>query len=177
MSRIPDDIRDAIREAFWVQADAIGWSSLNDSERAGTYERWTNDPELGGKLAYFMDPRKVRVYIKDSLIKPYERARLLSTQGSIFECLGLSLPANPKGIFIKPHGCVADDGRVVCWGKSRDWKLVLIAAFERAELNSEYSAFGVVLLETGKTSSDRSRNLVRDVASRLGIHKVVWLES
>ena len=36
-----------------------------------------------------MDARKVRVYIKDSLLKPYERARLSGTEQQILGRLGI----------------------------------------------------------------------------------------
>ena len=71
MTRIPDDVRDRLRNIVWSRADELGWSSLTDGDRASHYERWTRDKEIGGILAHYMDPRKVRVYIKDSLLKPY----------------------------------------------------------------------------------------------------------
>ena len=76
---MPEEIRDQIRDHLWGLADKIGWSDLQDVERARYYELWTKDSSIGGKLAHFMDPRKVRVYIKDSLLKPYERGRLSGT--------------------------------------------------------------------------------------------------
>ena len=73
---IPETIRDDIRARLWAAADSLRWSTLPDAVRAKHYEFWTRDPAIGGRLGHFMDPRKVRVYIKDSLIKPYERSRL-----------------------------------------------------------------------------------------------------
>src|SRR5579863_4483388 len=110
---IPEAIRDGIREKIWAAADELGWSSIRDSERSRYYELWTRDQAIGGQLAHFMDPRKVRVYIKDSLLKPYERARLLETEGKIWQSLGLSPPINVSGSFIKPHGRRLGDGKVV----------------------------------------------------------------
>ena len=173
---IPEDIRDGLREKLWGTADDLGWASLNDSERSRWYEKWTKDPAIGGQLAHFMDPRKVRVYIKDSLIKPYERARLLASEAEIWRALDLDPPTSTAQNFIKPHGCRLEDGRVICWGKSRDWKLILMAIFERGRTSHEGRPFGVVLLETGKTSNEGTRNLVRDAARRLGIECVAWLE-
>ncbi|MDF9756320.1 hypothetical protein ACVWY1_002450 [Pseudomonas sp. TE6288] len=172
---LPEKIRISIRDKIWSLADQIGWSSLNDLDRSKLYERWTKDPDVGGQLAHFMDPRKVRVYIKDSLIKPYERAKLLAAEDDIWRALDMSPPRDVSGTFIKPHGCQLDDGRVVCWGKSRDWKLVLMAAFERA-INNGGVSHGVVLLETGKTSDESSRKLVVEASLRLGIKKIAWLD-
>lgn len=174
--RIPEQIRDGLRDKLWHTADKLGWASLNDAERSRIYERWTTDPTIGGQLAHFMDPRKVRVYIKDSLIKPYERARLLASEAEIWSALKIAPPTNAIETFIKPHGCRLDDGRVICWGKSRDWKLVLMAVFERSCVMNDSRPFGVVLLETGKTSGAGMRHLVKEAATCLKIEKLAWLE-
>lgn len=173
---MPEKIRDGLRDKLWSTADELGWAALNDAERSRYYERWTRDPAIGGQLAHFMDPRKVRVYIKDSLIKPYERARLLASEAQIWHALEITCPTTAIETFIKPHGCLLEDGRVICWGKSRDWKLVLMAAFERSRSTRENRAFGVVLLETGKTSFEDERKLVKEAATCLGIEKLVWLD-
>jgi len=174
--RMPEEIRDGLRDKLWSTADDLGWASLNDAERSRYYERWTKDPSIGGQLAHFMDPRKVRVYIKDSLIKPYERARLLASEAEIWRALEMAPPAAAAETFIKPHGCRLEDGRIICWGKSRDWKLVLMAVFERGRSRHEARPFGAVLLETGRTPNEQARSLVRDAASRLGIEKLAWLD-
>lgn len=178
MISIPEEIRDDIRARLWAEADEIGWSAISDSARSKHYEKWTRSTEIGIRLGHFMDPRKVRVYIKDSLLKPYERRRLSLTEGDVWRALsmvtrGLTIVDS----FIKPHGKVLDDGRVICWGKSRDWKLILLAAFERGRRRKGATPFAVVLLETGKTVAPLERELVRDAARRLGIGRIEWMDS
>jgi hypothetical protein len=174
--RIPDDVRDRIRELIWSRADKLGWSSLNDSERARRYEQWTRDAEIGGTLAHYMDARKVRVYIKDSLLKPYERARLSGTEQQILGRLGIPANSDVALRYIKPHGIAFADGKLVSWGNSRDWKLILMAMFERVASRQGSSAFATVLLENGKTRDAATRKLVREAASRLGIQRMEWIE-
>jgi hypothetical protein len=173
---IPAIIRDGIRDRLWATADELGWSTLPDTDRAKYYEIWTRDPTIGGQIGHFMDPRKVRVYIKDSLIKPYERARLSLNENDVWRLLSLPTPDLVSESFIKPHGRRLPDGRVVCWGRSRDWKLILMAVFERGRAHSRARAFGAVLLETGRTSEKNKRQLVLEAARRLGIEKLAWLE-
>jgi hypothetical protein len=173
---MPEKTRNWLRDKLWRTADELGWASLNDAERSRYYERWAKDPAIGGELAHFMDPRKVRVYIKDSLIKPYERARLLASEAQIWCALEMASATPAAEIFIKPHGCRLEDGRVICWGKSRDWKLVLMAVFERGRAGRDRRPFGAVLLETGKTSGEGVRNLVKEASMCLGIEKLVWLD-
>ena len=173
---IPEGIRDGIRDRLWATADELGWSALPDTERAKFYEIWTRDPTIGGQLGHFMDPRKVRVYIKDSLIKPYERMRLSLNENDVWRLLSLPTPELVAESYIKPHGRRLTDGKVVCWGKSRDWKLILMAVFERGQAHSGARAFGAVLLESGRTSEEHQRQLVREAARRLGIENLAWLE-
>lgn len=173
---MPEAIRDAIRAKLWATAEHLGWSSLSDAERSEYYERWTKDATIGGQLAHFMDPRKVRVYIKDSLLKPYERSRLLETEAEVWRALDLPLPENHAHAYIKPHGRRLVDGKVICWGKSRDWKLILMAVFERSRASSDHSAHAAVLIETGQTAKKARRQLVCDAAQRLGIAHLKWLD-
>jgi hypothetical protein len=174
--RISDDVRDRLRDLIWSRADKLGWSTLNDAERARRYEQWTRDSEIGGTLAHYMDARKVRVYIKDSLLKPYERARLSGTEQEILGRLGIPADSEVALRYIKPHGIAFADGKIVSWGNSRDWKLVLMAMFERSSLRRGSSPFGTVLLENGKTGDADTRKLVREAASRLGIERMEWID-
>jgi len=174
--RIPDDVRDRLRELVWFRADELGWSGLNDVERARRYEQWTRDAEIGGTLAHYMDARKVRVYIKDSLLKPYVRERLFSSERQILGCLGLSPDEEVACRYTKPHGIAFSDGKIVSWGNSRDWKLVLMAMFERTALHADLSPYAAVLLENGKTEDAATRKIVGAAATRLGIERMEWID-
>jgi hypothetical protein len=172
--KIPDDIRKQIREHVWAVAEQVGWSDLQDSERAKYYENWTRDAAIGVRLGHFMDPRKVRVYIKDSLLKPYERVRMSGNGQAVFQHLALaSIPIVET--YVKPHGRRLEDGRIICWGKSRDWKLVLMASFERSRKVRGGMPHAVVLIESGNTVDASVRDLIREAATRLGIERVEWL--
>lgn len=176
MKVIPTNIRDHIREQLWERCDDLGWMSLNDIDRARHYEQWTTAKDIGGQLAGYMDPRKVRVYIKDSLVKPYVRARLELNEAEVWQLLGLTDSDISVEGYIKPHGRRLEDGRIIGWGRSRDWKSVLMAVFERGQTKKASTPYGVVLSESGKTESAETRSLVRDAARRLDIAKVAWLE-
>ncbi len=176
MKRMPEDVRKRLRSAIWKHADELGWSALTDGERANQYERWTRDAEIGGVLGHYIDPRKVRVYIKDSLLKPYERARLSGTEQKTLTSVGIPADAEVAERYIKPHGIRFSDGRIVSWGNSRDWKSVLMAMFEREALSPGASAYGMVLIENGKTAGAASRAIVREAANRLRIQRVEWID-
>lgn len=174
--KMSDEVRDHIKDLLWKRADSLGWSQLPDTERSRYYEQWTKEPAIGGMLAHYMDPRKVRVYIKDSLLKPYGRARVSSNEQDILTVLGVDPKLQVVHRYIKPHGLRFIDGRVIAWGKSRDWKLTLMAMYERCALTQGASAFATVLLESGNTVDDSVRILVRGAAKRLGIDRIEWVD-
>jgi hypothetical protein len=174
--KIPDEVRCRIRDLIWERADAIGWSDLSDTERSRYYEQWTREVAIGGALGHYMDPRKVRVYIKDSLIKSYERERISRTEQEILAVLSVDPEFEVAHRYIKPHGMRFVDGKVIAWGKSRDWKLILMTMYERSVLNPGASASATVLLESGNTADASTRVLVREAATRLGIDQLVWID-
>lgn len=174
--KLPNDVRDRIRALLWERATDLEWSGLTDTERSRHYEQWTRETAIGGTLAHYMDPRKVRVYIKDSLLKPYERARVSGTEQDILAVLDVDPTLEIVHRYIKPHGLRFIGGQIIAWGKSRDWKLILMAMYERAMLHHGASSFGTVLLESGNTADDSMRILVRDAATRLGIARVEWID-
>jgi hypothetical protein len=168
-------VRERLKQILWDRADQVDWSQLPDGEKAQYYELWTRDKEIGGALAHFMDPRQVRVYIKDSLLKPYERQQLSVHVGSVMEQLGVAGVRSIES-FIKPHGRCLIDGRVVAWGKSRDWKLILMAVFERALVKPGRAPYAAALFETGKSVDVSTRALIKEAGRRLQIQSVVWID-
>lgn len=174
--KLPDDVRDRLRDLIWERATTLGWSGLADTERSRHYEQWTRESAIGGTLAHYMDPRKVRVYIKDSLLKPYERARISRTEQDILAVLDIDRTLIVVHRYFKPHGTRFINGQIIAWGKSRDWKLILMAMYERTALDPSNSSFGAVLLESGNTADDGTRILVRGAATRLGIARVEWID-
>ncbi|MHC6082986.1 hypothetical protein ACYT85_07045 [Ralstonia solanacearum] len=174
---IPKEIRDQIRQKIWNKADELNWSRLSDFDRTTWYENWSKDKDVGGALAHFMDPRKVRVYIKDSLIKPYLRSRLQDGAEKALLAAGLSLDAVAvKKNYDKPHGRLLVDGKVICWGNSRDWKPIVISVFERAYRLDASVPYAAVLIETGKTANDGVREMIKDAGSKLQLSRVVWID-
>ena len=171
---VPAALRREIKDRLYREADRLNWPSLTASDKSRYYPVWTETADIGGRLAQYMDPRKVRVYIKDTLLKPYAREtssdpsrvlRILSVQGD--------LAVTEK--FIKPHGCRLSDGRYIAWSRASEWKLTLLALYERAHLSGE--AYAVVLTECGgKFELPQQRLLVSSAAERLGITKLLWLE-
>lgn len=179
--RIPEEVRGGLRKTLWTLADQLDWSRLSWHEKATQYEAWTRDPAVGGMLSNYMDHRKVRVYIKDTIMKGYVRSRLadpvpvMRVLGLIGDDDRLELPEVAED-YERPHGRRLTDGRVFVWSKAKDWKAVLMVTHERAHYAKDATPFGAVLFSAaGQFAEDPFRKMVEDAATKLAIEKVVWL--
>ena len=172
--RIPPAVCLAVRHRLWAQADRISWTTLSDSQKSLLYEEWIKAPEVGQVLGRYMAAQNIRVYIKDTIMKPYGRERIKEV-APILSTLGLPLDTSIMREFIKPHGRMLDDGRIICWGFARDWKAVLFSVFERAKREPSGKAFAAVLMySSGKTRQPSERRLISDACKHLGIEHLIW---
>lgn len=74
MGPIPKSVRDAAATAIYARLDDIKWETLGNAERSDEYARMLIDPHIGGLLSTYMDPGRIRVWIKDGPAKEYRRA-------------------------------------------------------------------------------------------------------
>lgn len=117
------------------------------------------------------------MYIKDSLLKPYLKMHLGSSSNKVFFSAGLDInDAKVKAEFDKPHGRLLSDGKIICWGNSRDWKAVVISVFQRAHSIEAAEPYAAVLIESGKAMNTDLKEIVIDVGRRLGLEIVVWID-
>jgi len=173
---VPKPVRDDFRQLLWRKADALDWPRRSALERASIYENWAKDKQIGGVLSHYMDPRKIRVYIKDTLMKPYQRSRLQTEFESVLLALEMDSSVQTATLYTQPPGRLLKDGRIVCWGNVRDWKNVIFSVFERAYEVPNACSFAAVLIKGGRPLEQKNQILVQEAASRLGIERVAWLE-
>lgn len=171
---IPQHIRDEVRDRLWSEADRLNWPALSSTDKSRYYTIWTETQDLGGRLATFMDPRQVRVYIKDTLLKSYAREALADPIRP-YRVLGIPIDAPVREVFIKPHGRLLMDDRQIAWSRASEWKATLMALHERSFARG--TPYGAVLYEAGaRFGTDQDRSVVVDAARKLGIERVIWLE-
>lgn len=173
--KIPEEIFKKIKERLWRLADQDSWMSLGAQQKSAFYEHWSRDKEVGAVLSQFMDPAEVRVYIKDTMMKPYARERT-SNAAPVLVAAGLMGDELSIEDFEKPHGRMLFDHRVVCWGQAQDWKAVLLAVYERAYRHMGKPFAAVLSRPVGKMAQPNERQLVEDLGKRLGIEKIVWMD-
>lgn len=173
---VPTTMRNMLKQRLWERADEIRWTMLSPTDKSRHYEAWTRDPDIGGQLFRYMDLGKVRLYIKDSLLKDYTRSRLARPDRP-FRVLAIHPPVDVKKAYTKPHGRLLADGRLICWGQADDWKTILMALHERAFGSCDVRPYAAVFLfSTGRYHESSTRELVHDASIKLGIEKLVWLD-
>ena len=171
---VPDDVRKQIRQQLSGVADELGWMSLSITAKRKLYEDWTRDPKYGGTLARYIDQGQVRVYLKDTILKDYTRAAGADASRPL-RLLNISPDAQIAQTYIKPHGRRLADGRVICWGRANDWKLVLMAMHERSSSVRDAVPFAAILANaTGKFAEASIRRMVEDAATKLTVQKLLW---
>lgn len=175
--KVPDAAYQRIKEKLWRIADERNWPTLSDQQKTALYEDWIRDSDVGGVLSRYLDPGSVRVYIKDTIMKPYGRERIKDFP-PILRLLGLPDDSSVAETYIKPHGRRLTDGKVVSWGLSRDWKAILFAVFERAYVVKSATPFAaVIMFPTGKCQQPEYRKMIETAALKLGIKHVIWYEA
>jgi hypothetical protein len=151
--------------------------SLSPTAKSKHYEEWTSNREIGGVLMRFIDAGHVRLYIKDTLLKAYALDRSADASRPL-RVSGIDAAAEPSEIYLKPHGRRFADGRIVCWGRADDWKIVLMALHERAFDNPGTRSFAAILLfADGRFRESGLRNMVKAAADGLKIEKLIWLDT
>jgi hypothetical protein len=171
---IPREVRDEIKARLWEAAERLDWNSLTAQEKSRHYGQWT-DSEIGRALAIHMDPRAVRVYIKDTLLKGFSREKLNEHEGQVLRVLERN-QEDVTETFIKPHGFRFCDGSFVAWGRADDWKTVLSTLFERSHGRASANPTVFLFRAAPRYVRVSSRALVDDAARRLGIARCIWFE-
>jgi len=123
----------------------------------------------------YMSKGRVRVYIKDTILKDYSRTRL-SNRDRPLRVLGIEEAVEVDATFEKPYGCRLSDGRLVSWGRAEEWRHILLALYERA-FQLRCQPYGAVMMRSaGRYRDEGVRRMIEGIAERLGIGRVVWLE-
>jgi hypothetical protein len=175
--KVPDSSYKRIKEILWGVAAERNWPTLSDQQKTALYEEWIRDDNIGGVLSRYLDPGNVRVYIKDTIMKPYGRERIKDFP-PILRLLGLPDDTRVKETYIKPHGRRLGDGKVICWGLSRDWKSILFAVYERAYMTRAGVPFAaVIMFPTGKCQQPGYRRLIETAAEKMEIQHVIWYDA
>ena len=175
--KVPDKAHRRIKGTLWRVADEVNWSTLSDQQKSAFYERWVRGEQIGEVLSRYLSQGSVRVYIKDTIMKPYGRERIKDFS-PVVKLLELHDDPSVAEIYTKPHGRRLTDGKVICWGLSRDWKAILFSVFERAHVAPSAVPFAAVIMyPTGKCQQPEYREMIERAGAKLGIMRIEWYDS
>lgn len=172
---IPAAVKARLQDALWKEADKLQWEALGSAEKARQYTIWTDSSSIGGVLSAYMDPRAVRVYIKDTLLKAYSRSKLSEHEELVLRICEKNRDDVAQH-YMKPHGIMFNDRSFVAWGRADDWKSVLGSLFERAYSNKGDPSVALLFRAVPRFTSDTSRAPVEAAADRLGVRRCVWFD-
>lgn len=174
---INKDLEIKIVRKIFTDAASLGWLNLTSEQRSEMYQKWVDDPEVGGRLTSFLAADKVRLWIKDGPMKEYARsiygvgkyADLVSNPALeidhlVARTLGPGWEIEENSRKIKPlRVTIAKDGRekYFCWALGKDPKHLIWAAI-KAEADNDPIPWVLCLVgsfENPITPDERDRNL------------------
>ena len=174
---VPKKVREMLRARVWKAADDAMWDSITNADKANRYDQWTDDPQVGGVLGRYIDKGQVRVYLKDTLLKDYAQEKLADAARPL-RVLRIPDTTEVASEHRKPHGRTLVDGRVICWGRADDWRLILLALHERTYCRKGLRPYAAVLMRAmGRFHDESFRDMVNDAGKKLGIEQLVWLDT
>lgn len=142
--RLPPSVEKRVVECLYTEALELDWSHLPPQKKSAQYNRWVEDPQIGGRLLEYMTPTAARVWIKDGPMKEWSRATsgigkyaaLVSGSGPVplklaLKVLGEAWEAIPESLEVKPLRVVARTGEdevVLTWAPVSGLKHMFWAA-------------------------------------------------
>lgn len=182
---VPNHQLDAVIAATYASADQLNWGGLTPQERTRNYDRWLDEPTIGGVLTAYMNPEKARTWIKDGPMKEYAQARRgvgryarFGRQGGtgpadvVVAALGPGAQTVPGTQKVKPSRCRAEDATgataQVVWGEADNFKNLLWSAL-RTAVEERVPAHVVVLEPPGPPTPAPAVRVHRALADRCDV--------
>lgn len=181
---LPEALRADVVRALYADANQLGWTTLGPQAKTVAFNRWVEDPRVGGRLAGYMSPEQARLWIKDGPMKEYARAMRgagrfaefgrqggTSPQDIVNRALGAGAQIQGN-VGTKPPHCLATnrDGTTayVTWGDTSSLKHLLWAAL-RASIEHDLSGHIVVLEPPGTVTPTAAAEEQKAITQRCGL--------
>lgn len=184
MSELPESIRAQVVVELYQQADELDWDLLSLSEKTKQYQKWIDDPAVGGVLTRFLEPGRARVWIKDGPMKEFARAkegigpyvqfaksRFLGPEDLIRRVLGGGWRVVEGSVREKPMQCRVfneDEERSVFWGKPQTFR-DLVWAGVNSSLATRKAPLLIVTLHDGMSLPAEERDWQVAIARHCGL--------
>lgn len=188
MKKIPPKIRDEIKKAVSLKADAHGYMHRDRIENGVFMDNLVKDAGIGGKLSEYMNKSELKTYIKDGILNRYAKDKTsleLSTNSSglikriYSQESELIEEGNGKDSRLSLHRLDSGDLLIVVGGTLLKWETALRKALDfiaRAPgLPPEESKLNVlvVLATGGRNLTDGDSKLLHDALGFIGVKVVL----
>jgi hypothetical protein len=189
MSRMPEDVRRKVIAELYRRADQLDWDGLRPAERSTWYTRWLDDADIGGVLDAYMTRDQARLWLKDTPMKHYTRAR--SGIGPYAGLVSSRLPDAPRltrlvfgerwavvpdSLRDKPNRCLISNGRRrldMIWGPPRAFPSLIWAAINAVVDETDQPAILVVTRQGERlTDGQLARHRKMGELVRVEVHHV-----
>jgi hypothetical protein len=181
---LPEALRADVVRALYADANQLGWATLGPQAKTTAFNRWIDDPRVGGRLTSYMTPEQARLWIKDGPMKEYVRAMRgtgrfaefgrqggTSPQDIVDRALGAGAQIDGN-IGTKPPHCLATstDGTkaYITWGDASSLKHLLWAAV-RGSLDNDLPGHIVVLEPPGTVTPTATAEEQKAITDRCGL--------
>jgi len=168
------EVKKSITKLVHTIADNADWSHLTIPERQKYYEAWTSAPEIGGALGEVVGPNRVRVYLKDTIMKTYSKNKqpeltgLLRSFSYSFEVI--------NNRYVKPIGMLCNGKDLYTISPAKEWKAAVLSAYERGYTINNIRENTVFFTNhtQGRFIDHDYRKLIEESATSLGV-KIIWV--
>jgi hypothetical protein len=184
MGDIPDAVRRELIAKVYRHADHLDWDTLTQADRSAWYDRWVDDPGIGGTLTRFIPRERARVWLKDVPMKHYSRARsgvgpysdlvtrrLPGPEGVAAQVFGASWRVIDGTVQDKPNRCRITDTRnerLMIWGPPNNLRALIWAGLNSAIDDEPAPAIVVTTLQGQPLApGERRRHIL--LAQRVGL--------
>jgi hypothetical protein len=168
------DMKQTVARRLYDIADKIDWTHLTIPQRQKYYEIWTNDPQIGGVLRQVMEVSRIRVYLKDTIMRTYSRQQR-PTILTLLSSMSISCNHIVRE-YVKPQAILCDKNKLYTLAAAKEWKIAIMSAFERG-CEVRTTSKNIVFFNdhvTGRFVDKEYKDLIEAAAKRLDI-EVQWL--
>ncbi|MFD5436604.1 PIN-like domain-containing protein [Kitasatospora sp. NPDC127067] len=183
--QLPAEVHELILIEIYRQAHELDWDFLTNSEKAGQYRQWVEDPRVGGVLLSHVPEQSARMWIKDVPMRDYARSqegvgryaryavmRFRGPEEIVHSACGTGWEVVPDSVGEKPMHCYATDGtttRYVCWGPTQDFKNLVWAALNSVGESRERPAVVITTRDGDTVTATADREEQAQLGERSGV--------
>jgi hypothetical protein len=183
---LPIQVRDGVIQRVYAECDRLEWETLSPQKKTAAYNRWVDDPQIGGELQRHMSRAQARVWLKDVPVHEYYRAingvggyvrftarRVADPVLLVQNTLGRDWQLREGSIREKPLRCVARNARTgtereLIWGPLNNLSSLAWAAISVRAHDRQARPIIVIVRSSGQILAPDDERFARSVGDIIG---------